>query len=203
MRISVVAQVDSARRNLKQYQKKHLPAAITRALNKTLTGTVVDTKELISKRINLTKRDIGGKITRRPASAKAGYNRYVAVMAIDKEKKSNLASFKGTKELKGRKGSRGGGLSGKPWKKRTKYKHGFIWTRGKKGSDGMARTAFLRETEGGKRVSRLPIRPIFGDSVSGVFLQRPKQGRSIKKILRPKIRSRFGIELGRQLARIK
>jgi hypothetical protein len=163
MKISVQAQVLSARRNLKQYQKKHLPAAITRSLNRTLTGTVVDTKELMSKRINLTKRVIGGKIKKTFASAKPGYNRYVAIMRVDEDKKPNIASFKGTKQLK---------------------RAGVV-------------------EEGGKRPGRLPIKPIFGDSVSGLFTQRPKQGRSIKKMLRPKIRGRFGVELGRQLARIK
>ena len=198
MRINVQAQVESARRNLKQYQKKHLPTAITRALNKTLTGTVTDTKRLLVKRINMTSANVGKRIKKQPASAKPGYNRYVAVMRVDEDRKPNLASFKGLRVLKGRKGSRGGGISGKIWKKNVKYKNAFIWERSTKGG-GMVRTVFHRE----KGAGRLPIKPIFGDSVSGLFTQRPKQGRSIKKLLRPKIRGRFGVELGRQLKRIK
>jgi len=198
MKISVTAQVKEAKKYLKDYQRKRLGPAISRALNKTLTGTVVDTKNLMVKKINMTKKEIGQRISKKPASAKPGYNRYEAVMVVRERKKPNLSSFKGTKALKGRKGSRGGGVTGKVWNKRIKYKNAFIWSRGKVGG-GTAETVFHRV----KGAKRLPIKPIFGDSVSGLLTQRPKQGRSIKSALRPKIRARFGIELDRQIARIK
>jgi len=192
MKISVTADIKAARDKLKNYQKKQLPAATTRALNKTLRGTVTDTKKLIGERLNMTQARIAQDITKKFASTKAGYNRYRVVMRLQDRKKPNIASFKGTKQLKR------AGVVGKPWKTRVKYgKKSFIWERGAVGG-GSSKTAFHRV---GKE--RLPIKPLFGESPSGILMQIPKQGKPIRRALRPKIRRRFRVELERQIARFK
>lgn len=193
MKVSVTADIKAARDKLKNYQKRQLPAATTRALNKTLRGTATDAKKLIAERINFKSGDIAKKMELTFASGKAGYSAHRVVLRIVERKKPNIASFKGTKQLKR------AGVVGKPWKTRVKYgKKSFIWERGTVGGGKNARTAFHRT---GKK--RLPIKPIFGDSISGVFVQIPKQGKAIRRALRPKIRARFRVELERQIARIK
>lgn len=215
MKISLNAEVRKASSRLKQYQRKQLPAATTRALNRTLRGTVTDTKKLIASRINMTQANIGKDIKSIPASVKTG-NRFVASMRITGNyKKRNIASFKGLKKIKK-------GLSGKPWKTRVKYLGAFVWTRKIKSGD-TAQTAFHRVkgaekvapskgryagrivTRGknkGRKLMRQPIKPLFGSSVVDVYLQENGTDEPIPVILSRTVPARFEIELERQLARI-
>lgn len=206
-----VAQV---RKSLKNYQIKQLPAATTRALNRTLRGTVTDTKRLIAKRINLTQSEVAKQIRSKPATKKTG-NTYQAVMTVKGGFKRNLASFKSLRKTKK-------GLSGKIWKTQTKYPGAFIWTR-TISAGGTAKTAFHRVkgadkvvtskgTYRGKRIQRgprkgsiikrQPIKPIYGDSVIGIFTFKGRRP-PVQQILRRTIPRRFNVELRRQIARIR
>ena len=96
MEVNVSVDVKSARKSLLQYQKKQLPAATTRALNRTLRGTVTDTKREVAKRINMTQGRIGKVIRKRFASKKQGGSgsQFVAIMMVTGERrKPNIASF--------------------------------------------------------------------------------------------------------------
>lgn len=214
MEVSVKSNVKLVSKSLKNYEKKQLPPAVSRALNRTLRGTVTDTKRLIAKEINLTQADIAKEIYVKKATGKTG-NAYKATMVVRGGYKRNLASFKGTSKA-------GKGLAGKIWKKRTKYPGAFLWVR-KIGSGGVAETAFIR-VKGAKKVvpnkgsyagrkikrgprkgqalKRQPIKPIYGDSVVNIFV-REGRGGSVRKALLKTIPARFDVELGRQIARIR
>jgi len=206
MKISVVSNVDAARRRLKNYQKRQLPTAVTRALNRTLRGAATDTKRLIGKRINLPLGKIAKEIKKFPATTKGGGKRFVARLHVSgARKRPNIASFRGTRQIKG-------GVVGKPWRTRVKYgKRSFIWTR-TAASGNEASTAFHR-IEGTKKVpskgryagtkaKREEIKPLFGESIVGTFIQRTGRTRGVKQTLRRTIPRRFNLELSRQLARI-
>lgn len=221
MQINVTADVRRASKKLKNYQRKQLPAATQRALNRTLRGTVTDTKKAIAARINLTQARIGKVLHKKYATKKGGPgssgSQWVAIMSVGGERrKPNIASFKGIRKTKK-------GLSGKPWKTTVKYPGAFLWVRGTKGG-GTATTAFHRVkdakkvkpskgTYAGKRVKRgpnkgkpimrQPIKPLFGDSIVGVFLQTPKQGEPVKQVLLRTVPKRFAKEIEAQLARIR
>lgn len=214
MEVSVKTNVKLASKSLKNYEKKQLPPAVTRALNRTLRGTVTDTKRLIAKEINLTQAEIGKEIHVRKATGKTG-NAYRAKLTVKGGFKRNLASFKGVRPTKK-------GLSGKIWKKNTKYPGAFIWKR-KIASGNTAETAFHRVkgaekvvskqghykgrkiTRGprkGKAIKRQPIKPIYGDSVINIFVREGRNG-SVRKALLKTIPARFDVELGRQIARMR
>ena len=210
--ISLSHNVAQARKSLKNYQVKQLPAATTRALNRTLRGTVTDTKRLIAKRLNLSQANIAKEIRSKPASKKTG-NLYQATMIVKGGFKRNLASFKPSVTKKG--------LSGKIWDTRTKYPSAFIWKRTisagstaetafhrVKGADKVATTKgsyhgrkIKRGPRKGSVIKRQPIKPIYGDSVVGVFTHRGRRP-PIQKILRRTIPRRFALGLRRQIARI-
>ena len=214
MDIKLTHNVKQVRKSLQRYQVKQLPAATTRALNRTLRGTVTDTKRLIGKRLNLKAGEIAKEIKSKPASKKTG-NTYRATMTVKGGYKKNLASFKNRGKTKK-------GLSGKIWETRTKYPGAFVWKR-KISSGDTAETIFHRvkgaekkaTSKGsyrGKRIQRgprkgsiikrQPIKPIYGDSVVGVFTHKGRRP-PVQQILRRTIPRRFNLELRRQIARIK
>jgi len=199
--LSVTADVKKAASSLKRYQRKKVPTASKRAINKALRGGRTDTKKVLSKRISMTQRKIGERIKLQFATNKAKGTLQVVGPRKGKEF-SNLGSFNvkpPEKSIRGKRRVKGKGVRAKVWggRKAQVYRGTFAWTR--PGKTGDAVTVFKRsrgapKVAPGKRAGRN------SDGTTGVrkIKRGPRKGRVI---LRQPITPVYGASLKREFTR--
>jgi len=208
MEIDLKIDVEQAANNLLNYQRKKLPTAVTRTLNKTIRGVLTDTKRLMAKRIGMTQKEIADR-TKLTFSTSTNL---VASMEIRGERRvPNMSAFRARQMKKG--------VSARVWERRRVYKGTFIVQR----RGGKKDTVFkrvhgakkVRPTKGryagkvikrgprkGQPVLRQPIAPVFGTSLRRAFVAFPRDYRPAKEVLYPMAIGRFEKEFSRQINRI-
>lgn len=157
-------------RNLRTVERQEMPKIMTQALNRTAANVRTQTSRTIAKESGLKVGAVRAAIT----VGKAHWQNLKArVVSIGRAK--NLASF-GARETRR-------GISARAYGKRRVYRGTFF---------AFARqVVFVRET-----AKRLPIRPVFGPSVPGVWRQAETQ-----ETIRKTIDTRWPINFGQAFRR--
>jgi len=199
--LSLTVDVKKAASALKGYQRKKVPTASKRAINRALRGGRTDTKKVLSKRISMTQRKIGERIKLQFATNKAKGTLQVVGPRKGKEF-SNLGSFKikiPKKSIRGKRRLGAGGVRAKVWgePRAKKYKGTFAWTR--PGKTGDAVTVFKR-SRGAPKVVPGKRAGSNTDGTTGIrkFKRGPRKG---KAILRQPITPVYGASLKREFTR--
>lgn len=219
--------IKEARASLRNYEKRQLPVATQRALNKTLDAAFTITKRVLSDHISITKTNIGRRLHKRKAPAGGD----TAKLVIEARKVPNLASFKHTTQTKLIKGKRrlsSTGIYASVWEKRRMYKRAFIWDR------GGSKTAFKRvkgaakkkptlskvsnpskyivkragtynghRLEKGDVVLRQPLEPVFGADIAQVFVVGSKKGLAPRAQILREIEAEWPKKLAHEITRLR
>ncbi len=203
--VSVSETVSRQAGQLRNYNRRKLPAAVQRALNRTLRGMRTDAKRVMHKKIGMSQAAINKRITTIPASKKTGTSTKATFKIRPERRVPNLGSFNPKKSRRG--------VRARVWERRREYKRSFIWQRETKSGDS-AVTVLRRDVNAPKRVpkkgryagtgvKREPLIPTFGTSLHRAFVQKPRRGKQPKKIIIRLARARFNKELAAQLRRIQ
>lgn len=162
---------------LAQLSGSEARAAMSRSLNRAIRSTSSLANRLIREEINIRAGAVRKALSvrrARPGSLSAEIN--VAAKAAP------LIAFKGTRQIKA-------GVSVKPKKKRTVIKGAFVATM-RSGHKGV----FVRESVGGHRAARLPIRELFSTAPAQALDDEQK-----RLLLGRHARDRFETEIGREI----
>jgi len=199
--LDLTVDVTAAQKALKNYQKRKLPVATKRAINRAVRGGFTDAKKELKTRITMPVKKIGERIKLTFAKAEASGSLRVIGPRRGKEF-SNLGSFKikiPKKTARGKKRLKGKGIRAKVYgERRLKvYRGAFAWTR--PGKTGDAVTVFKRDRSAPKVApsKRSGVNP---DGTTGV--RRIKRGpRKGKIILRQPLKPVYGASLIREFVR--
>jgi hypothetical protein len=225
--ISLTHNIREVRRSLKTYEKRQLPTAVQRALNKTLDFAFTTTHKVMRKHIGMTR----AEIIRRMRKIKAPPQGDTAILRIKSQKVPNLASFphdKPQKSIKGKRRLARKGVSARVYERRKTYRGTFIWERGtsetvfkrkrgaakvvprkRLGGEGSIRKAirggnykggFIKK---GEPLKRQPIEAVWGADLTQVYIKGTKRGTSPKRKITVAIRREFPKKLRHEISRIR
>lgn len=168
MKIDIKGDVAAARRRLNDTQRRILPAATNRALNRTGDHANTLTVRELAGVTGLKQKDVRAAMTRTRSNFSNLTYRLAAI-----GKALNLIRF-GARQTKK-------GVSASAWGARKVYKGTFIANQG--------RTVFVRES-----AKRLPIRPVHGPSLPREFARADFMAR-LKEAVSIKWRAEFTAQL--------
>lgn len=223
-RMNLTGTVEAARRDLANYQKRQLPTATQRALNRTLDFAATTTKRVMTKYIGISNAAIG----RRLQKIKAPPQGTKVTMIVRGDRVPSIASFKHrkpAKSIKGKKRLAGKGVSARVWDKSKVYPGSFIWDRGrssiafkrvkgaakiepKKGNRYRVKRGGVYGKKAGHPyrlrrgdiIKRQPVEVVYGADIAQVFLSSPRKGAPIDKInaaVGPEFKKRLDHEITR------
>ena len=226
--LDLTAEVDEARKLLRNYQKRKVPTAARRSVNTALRGGRTDTVKGLKTRITMTSGNIRKRVQLALAPGGTAQVRgELKVIGPRKTKEfSNLGSFKIQKAKKSVSGKRrlsAAGLGAKVYgeKKFKKYRGAFAWRR--PGISGESITVFKRVKgapkvkptkragkgdirrykrgpKKGQTILRQPIKPVYGASLKREFVRINRRGqKAVIDLVRVSMRTRFIKEFNRQL----
>jgi len=224
--LNLTAHVDAARKDLKNYQKRQLPLATQRALNKTLDSAFTITKRVLSKHIGMTVTAIGARM----AKIKAPANGTKATLRIFAEKVPSIASFKRNTPgvlIKGKRRLAGKGIRARVWDKSKVYPGSFLMKSGrsvvamkrrkgaakvipKKGNKYVVKRGGTYGKKSGKPytlregqlIKRQPLDKVFGADLAQVFVSKPRGTAPIDKI-NAQVIPEFKKKLDHEISRIR
>lgn len=168
MQLNIKADVAAARRRLSDIQRRVLPAATNRALNRTGDHANTITVRDLAQVTGLKQKDVRAVMTRTRSNFGNLTYRLAAI-----GRALNLIRF-GARQTKK-------GVSASAWGQRKIYRGTFIANQG--------RTVFVRES-----AKRLPIRPVHGPSLPREFARAEFMAR-LKAAVATKWRSEFAAQL--------
>ena len=172
--IDVKGDVKQVERWLNNTQRKKLPRAVSRALNKTVASARTEVKKPLAEQMGAKVSLVNDVIQIKKASP-----RYLVAEMVATGRPVSLHRFKRTSQAEA-------GVKSGAWGKSRVYSKSFLKGRGKK------RGAYVRTSK-----KRYPIKRLWGPSVPKTF-----RSQAIRRINQRNARLVFAREMNRQLRRV-